>query len=97
MASRLFATAASMVPQAGMSGVATIIPMIAGAVLENAGIKVKTEDIVRSLPANDTIARMVIQNAADTVMLTKESVKNNPIVYISCDKGNKKGNTKGIL
>ena len=92
MANHLFATAASMVPQAGMSGVATIIPMIVGAVLENAGIKVKTEDIVQILPVNDTIAHMVIQNASNTVMLTKESIKNNPIVYISCNKENKKGN-----
>ena len=92
MANHLFATAASMVPQAGMSGVATIIPMTVQAVLENNRIKFKTEDIVCILPGNDKIAHMVIQNAVNTAIVTKESVKNNPIVYISCDKGNKKGN-----
>ena len=34
----------------------------------------------------------MIQNVADTVMLTKMSVNKNPIVYVTCDKGNKKGN-----
>ena len=40
---RLFATAASMLPQAGMSGVAKVAPMIVSAVLVNAGIKVERE------------------------------------------------------
>ena len=35
MGNRLFGTAAAMVPQAGMSGVATIAPMVVAAVLEN--------------------------------------------------------------
>ena len=88
----LFGTAASMVPQAGMSGVATIAPIIVGAVLENAGIRINTKVLVHSLPGNDTIANMVVQNAADSIILTKESIQMNPMVYISCDKGNKKGN-----
>ena len=93
MGNRLFGTAAAMVPQAGMSGVATIAPMVVAAVLENANIiNINYNDVVQSLPSNNTIARLVIGNAADTVMLTKISIKNNPVVYLSCDKGNKKGN-----
>ena len=81
-----------MVPQAGMNGVATIIPIVVDTVVENAGIKTNAAKVVRSLPSGPTIAKMVIQNAADTIMLMKESIRHNPVVFISCDKGNKKGN-----
>ena len=33
-----------------------------------------------------------MQNAADIVILTKVSIKLNPFICISCDRGNKKGN-----
>ena len=92
MRNRLLGAAAAMVPQAGINGVATIIPMVVGAVLENAGIKTNASNLVQSLPSGPRIARMVIQNAANTIMLTKESIQHNPVVFISCDKGNKKGN-----
>ena len=81
-----------MVPQAGMSGVTTIAPIIVGDVLANAGIPFDASKLVDSLPSGYSISQSVIQNAADTVMLTKMSVNQNPIVYVTCDKGNKKGN-----
>ena len=33
-----------------------------------------------------------MKNAVDTILLTRESIRNNPFVFISADKGNKKGN-----
>ena len=92
LGNRFFATAAAMVPQAGMSGVSTIAPMVVAAILHNAGIEISPASIVKSLPSNNAITNMVVNNAADTVILTRESIKRNPVVYISCDKGNKKGN-----
>ena len=89
---RLFATAASMLPQAGMSGVATVAPMIVCAVLANARINVESKKIISSLPGKDHIARMVVNNAVDAIILTNESITKNPIIYLSADKGNKKGN-----
>ena len=47
---RFLGTAATIVPQSDMSGVATIIPMIVGAVLANAVIEFDTIKIVSSLP-----------------------------------------------
>ena len=75
---RLFATAASMLPQAGMSGVATVAPMIVCAVLANARINVESKKIISSLPGKDHIARMVVNNAVDAIILTNESITKNP-------------------
>ena len=35
---------------------------------------------------------MVVKNAFDTIFITKDSIQNNPFVYILDDTGNKKGN-----
>ena len=88
---RLFGTATSMVSQAGMSGVVTVAPIVVGAVLANTGIIFDTNAMVNSLPTGPKIGDMDIQNVADTVILAKVSIKMNPFVFISCDKGNKKG------
>ena len=45
MGDRLFASAASMLPQAGMSGVATIAPFIVAGMLANTGIEYETENL----------------------------------------------------
>ena len=35
---------------------------------------------------------IVIQNAVNIIILTKESITKSPYVFMSCDKGNKKDN-----
>ena len=80
-----------MVPQAGINGTATIILMVVGAVLEKTGIKMNASNLVQRLPSCPMITRMVTQNAVNTIMLTKESIQHNPVVLISCNKGNQKG------
>ena len=88
----MFGLAASMVPQAGMSGVATIAPMIVAGILANAGLDFKTDLLIESLPGRIAIGDFVVNNAADTIIMMRSSIKSNPRVYLSCDKGNKKGN-----
>jgi len=75
---RLFRTAASMIPQAGMNGMVTVAPMIVSTIFLNVGISIDTSNIVDSLPGRDTISNMVIQNSVDTVILTRETVKITP-------------------
>ena len=82
-----------MVTHAGISGVVTVVPIVVGEILSNAGILFDTHKTVNRLPTGYTIGDMVIQNAADTVILTKVRIQMKPFVFISCDKGNKKGNT----
>ena len=71
---RLSSTAESLVPKAGMSGVATITPMMVGGVLANAAIEFDIRKIVQSLPGRILIGNMVIQNTVYTVMLTQQSI-----------------------
>ena len=75
-----------------MNGVATKVTMLIGRVLDNTGISFDAGKIVENLPRMKRIGDFFIQNAADTIMLTKKGTNENPVVYTSCNKGNKKGN-----
>ena len=81
-----------MVHQVGVNGVAMVAPIVVGEILANSGISFDADKILDSLPGRDAFGHMVIKNAADTIILMKSSIKLNPYVFISCDKGNKKGN-----
>ena len=87
----LIGVSASLVPQSGYAGLATIIPFIVGSVLADVNIPVDIDSLVNSLSGRDTIQKLVTKNAVDTIMLTRESITNNYHVYVSSDKGNKKG------
>ena len=85
-------TAASMVPQCGYAGLSSVIPLAVGSVFANAGIPVNHDKLVDSLPSHNHIKNLVEQAAIDTMLLTRDSVGPNPCLYVSIDKGNKKGN-----
>ena len=84
--------AASCVPQCGYAGLSTIYPLLLNSALTNAGIQIDAGTIVSSLPSADSIKAAVTEYAIDTTILMKDSIDANPIVYITCNKGNKKGN-----
>mgnify|MGYP003321216558 FL=1 len=84
--------ASSLVPQCGHAGIATILPLAIGSVLTNAGIDINSRELVASQPSGQSIQRFVEQNAANTLLLIQESLKNVSSIFISADKGNKKGN-----
>ena len=48
--------------------------------------------LVDSQPNKNIVQKFVTTNAVNTCLLTESSIKKNPNVYISADKGNKKGN-----
>ena len=89
---RLFGIAASIIPQAGMNGMVTVAPMIVSLIFANVGISTNTSKIVDGLPGRDSISNIVIQNTVVTVMLTRENIKQHPIVFFSYNNGNSKGN-----
>ena len=84
--------AASLVPQCGYYGLSSIIPFIIGSVFANGNIPIDSNLLVNSQPSRNTIQQLVEQNAVDTILLTQESTRKNPFIYVSSDKGNKKGN-----
>ena len=51
----LMGVGASLVPQSGYSGLATILPFVVGSVLANTDISVDMDNLVTSLPERDTI------------------------------------------
>ena len=56
------------------------------------GLVFTTDELVSSLPLYNKIKEMVADKAIETVLLTKNSIRKNHHVFISTDKGNKKGN-----
>jgi len=83
--------AASVVPGCGYSGVATVLPFAVGAFFINAGLPIEINDVVDALPSRQKLEQMVTSNAIDSVLLAMDSM-NEAHVYLSSDKGNKKGN-----
>ena len=81
-----------MIPQAGMSGVATLAHMVVVEVLVNIGIKFDADLVADILSGLDAMGNIITQNTAGTVMISNDSMKMSPVVYISCNKGNKKSN-----
>ena len=77
-----------------MSGVVTIVTMIVGGVLANTEISIDARKLIDILPCGHTIIQYIIKYAAHTVILVKKSVNQYPIVYITCDRRNKKGGQK---
>ena len=69
-----------------------IQPFCVASVLANAGIKFDIGKLVTSQPSREKLLQLVGETAIDTVVLTQKSILNNPILYFSVDKGNKKGN-----
>ena len=69
-----------------------MISFVIGALFSNAGISIDLDNLVDSAPCKDKIRNCVTENAIDTVLLTQDSVQKNSHIYISSDKGNKKGN-----
>ena len=59
---------ASLVPQSGYSGLLTILLFVMGSVLANTNISVDLDNLVNSLPGNDTIQTLVTRNAVDTIL-----------------------------
>ena len=88
----LLGFATSLVPQCGYAGLAIVLPLAITSVFMNANVPLNLNSLVDSQPSWHKIQSLVSQNAVDTVLLTQESISENPNVYISCDKGNKKGN-----
>ena len=84
--------AASVVPQCGYAGLSTAVPFIIGSLFVNAGVPINTESLVNSQPSDNTVQRLVEKSAVNTIILVQESLRRNQYVYISADKGNKKGN-----
>ena len=81
-----------MVPQCGYAGLSSVIPLAVGCIFANAGIDIDHDKLVDSLPSHNKIKTLVEQAAIDTMLLTRDSIGPNPSLYVSIDKGNKKGN-----
>ena len=88
----LLGMAASLVPQCGLNGIMIIQPFCVASVLANAGIKFDIGKLVTSQPSREKLLQLVGETAIDNILLTQKSILNNPILYFSVDKGNKKGN-----
>ena len=82
----------TLVPSCSYFGLSTLLPFAVGSVFEDAGIELDKSRLIESLPSSQTLRTLVTETAVDTVLLTRQSLQLNPHVYITCDKGNKKGN-----
>ena len=88
----MLAFAVFTVPQYVFLGLTTIISFIVGSVLANYDLAFTTDELVSRLTSHNKIKDIVADKAVETVLLTQNSIRKNQHVFISADKGNKKGN-----
>ena len=79
-ADTLLGFAASLIPQCGFSGLATVIPLLISSVLMNTGIHIAPEKIVESLPSPQYLQSCVTKYAVETALLVRTSIEANPNV-----------------
>jgi len=87
---KILGYAASIVPQCGYSGFATVSPFVIANLLTNTRIQFDPEQLIASQPSPQKIQTLVIKHAVDTFLLTLQSINRNPHVYLAPDKGDKK-------
>ena len=86
---RLLGAAMAMVPKAGCAGFSTALLIAVAGVLENLGVPVND---TLFLPGKDKVNELLTERAVDSIIEVQESIRKNPFVFISADKGNKAGN-----
>ena len=59
-------------------------------------VDINFNQLVDSQPSGDTLHEYVPQNEVNIVLLTTESIRLNPITYISYNRGNKKSNKNSM-
>jgi len=79
----------AMVPKAGCAGFSTALLIAVAGVLENLGVPVND---TLFLPGKDKVNELLTERAVDSIIEVQESIRKNPFVFISADKGNKAGN-----
>ena len=84
--------ASSLVPQYDHYGIVAMLLFEIWSLFANTGVKFNIEEVINSQPSDNTIQRFVEQNAVNTMILTRDNIQNSPNIYVSADKGNKKGN-----
>ena len=71
---------------------ATVIPFIIGSVFADVEVNLDLDTCINNMPSDKTIHISVTNNAVETTILNQVSMHDNPFIYMSVDKGNKKGN-----
>ena len=69
-----------------------MIPNIIGITFTSAELKLAIDKCIDSIPSDKPIHTSVTNNTIDTILLNQQSIIENLYVYLSVDKGNKKGN-----
>lgn len=78
-----------MLQYAGMNG---LLP-----ITNNIQTSVRKLKIIEISPEREKIGKFGIQNAANTNILAQKIMTEKPGVFITCDKGDKKGNTNIVI
>jgi hypothetical protein len=88
----LTAVAVASCPALPLSQATNMIPLFVGATLVDAGVidRAKVSDFAKSFPSETYLWDLVFDYAAENIYQLGARVKNTQ-VFLSCDKGNKKG------
>jgi len=88
---RILAGALAMEPQMSMRGLELIIGASIASLFAYADIKIDSDKIALNVPSANTIKAMMVNLAAEVILKLQETLRGVSKVYLSCDKGHRKG------
>ncbi len=68
-----------------------VLPLVVAAFLADAGIAFDPEASAKLCPSAKTLNSFIVDGSVDSILWLEEQFRDADTVFISCDKGNRKG------
>ena len=93
LSKRIYGAALAVTPGLSLIAAETLLPMVAAAMLADAnGLDgVAIEKLSSSFPGQAALREILISSAVDCLVDLSDELQKVDHVFLSCDKGNKKG------
>jgi hypothetical protein len=88
---RLYNAALIQAPRMSLYAAKQVLPLVVLAFLADAGIAFNPEALAKSCPSTKTLNPFIVDGSVDSILLLEEQFRGADAVFISCDKGNRKG------
>jgi hypothetical protein len=88
---RLYNAALIQAPRMTLYAAEQVLPLVVAAFLADAGIAFNPEALAKSCPSAKTLNSFIVDGSVDSILWLEEQFRDADAVFISCDKGNKKG------
>jgi hypothetical protein len=88
---RLYNAALIQAPRMSLYAAEQVLPLVVAAFLADAGIAFDPEALSKSCPSAKTLNSFIVDGSIDSILWLEDQFRDADAVFISCDKGSRKG------